>query len=70
MISTGEESRLEGVPTAGGPPRVDHTALEERSYRMKDIGVAVAGAGFIGPVHVEALKRVGVTVTGIEPFDI
>ncbi|HUT19375.1 MAG TPA: Gfo/Idh/MocA family oxidoreductase, partial [Anaerolineae bacterium] len=32
---------------------------------MKQIGVAVAGTGFIGPVHVEALKRVGVTVTGI-----
>ena len=36
---------------------------------MKDIGVAVAGAGFIGPVHVEALKRVGVTVTGILGVD-
>jgi predicted dehydrogenase len=32
---------------------------------MKQIGVAVAGTGFIGPVHVEALERVGVTVTGI-----
>lgn len=32
---------------------------------MEQIGVAVAGTGFIGPVHVEALKRVGVTVTGI-----
>ena len=32
---------------------------------MHSIGVAVAGTGFIGPVHVEALKRVGVTVTGI-----
>ncbi len=32
---------------------------------MKDIGVAVVGAGFIGPVHVEALRRAGVTVTGI-----
>ena len=32
---------------------------------MHDIGVAVAGTGFIGPVHVEALKRLGVRVTGI-----
>jgi predicted dehydrogenase len=32
---------------------------------MKEIGVAVAGTGFIGPVHVEALKRIGVTVVGI-----
>ena len=32
---------------------------------MHNIGVAVAGAGFIGPVHVEALKRLGVRITGI-----
>ncbi len=32
---------------------------------MKGIGVAVAGTGFIGPVHVEALKRVGLDVVGI-----
>jgi predicted dehydrogenase len=36
---------------------------------VKDIGVAVIGAGFIGPVHVEALKRVGVTITGILGVD-
>ena len=32
---------------------------------MQGIGVAVVGAGFMGPVHVEALRRVGVTVVGI-----
>ncbi len=32
---------------------------------MRSLGVAVAGTGFIGPVHVEALRRAGVTVTGI-----
>jgi predicted dehydrogenase len=32
---------------------------------MQEIGVAVVGTGFIGPVHVEALKRIGVTVVGI-----
>jgi predicted dehydrogenase len=32
---------------------------------MQEIGVAVVGTGFIGPVHVEALKRVGVSVAGI-----
>ncbi len=30
-----------------------------------DINVAVAGTGFIGPIHVEALKRLGVNVIGI-----
>lgn len=32
---------------------------------MRDIGVAVAGTGFIGPVHIEALKRLGVSVRGV-----
>ncbi len=32
---------------------------------MDSIGVAVAGTGFIGPVHVEALRRLGVNVVGI-----
>ena len=32
---------------------------------MHTIGVAVAGTGFIGPVHVEALQRLGVQITGI-----
>ncbi len=32
---------------------------------MRDIGVAVAGTGFIGPVHVEALQRMSVHITGI-----
>jgi len=36
---------------------------------MYDIGVAVAGAGFIGPVHVEALRRLGMRVTGILGVD-
>ncbi len=36
---------------------------------MQHIGAAVVGAGFIGPVHVEALRRVGVTVTGILGVD-
>ncbi len=32
---------------------------------MKKTNVAVIGAGFIGPVHVEALRRVGCTVAGL-----
>lgn len=32
---------------------------------MGEIGTAVVGAGFIGPVHVEALKRLNIQVTGI-----
>ena len=32
---------------------------------MSEINVVVIGAGFIGPVHVEALKRIGINVQGI-----
>ena len=32
---------------------------------MREIRAAVVGAGFIGPVHVEGLRRAGVSVTGI-----
>lgn len=32
---------------------------------MNPLGVAVAGTGFIGPVHVEALRRAGQNVVGI-----
>ena len=30
-----------------------------------DINAAIIGAGFIGPVHVEGLRRLGVRVKGI-----
>jgi predicted dehydrogenase len=36
---------------------------------MTDINVAVIGAGFIGPVHVEALRRLGIGVAGILGVD-
>lgn len=32
---------------------------------LREIGVAVVGAGFMGTVHAEALRRVGVPLTGI-----
>ena len=33
--------------------------------RRSDIGTAVIGSGFIGTVHVEALRRIGVRVVGL-----
>ncbi len=33
--------------------------------RFSDIGAAVIGTGFIGTVHVEALRRIGVQVRGV-----
>ncbi len=36
---------------------------------MHTIGVAILGAGFIGPVHVEALRRLGVSVRGVLGVD-
>ena len=32
---------------------------------MFDIGVAIVGAGFIGPVHLEAIRRLGLNIRGI-----
>ncbi|MBL6724672.1 MAG: Gfo/Idh/MocA family oxidoreductase, partial [Rubripirellula sp.] len=32
---------------------------------MNHLSAAVVGTGFIGPVHVEGLRRIGVHVTGI-----
>lgn len=32
---------------------------------MKEIGVAIVGTGFMSWVHAEALRRVGVTITGV-----
>ena len=36
---------------------------------LNTIRTAVVGAGFIGPVHVEALRRLGVVITGILGVD-
>src|SRR5205823_9338526 len=43
--------------------KADKEAMSARP--LKDIGVAVVGTGFIGVVHVEALRRLGVQVHGI-----
>jgi predicted dehydrogenase len=32
---------------------------------MYDLGAAVVGLGFIGPVHIEALRRLGIRVVGV-----
>ncbi len=32
---------------------------------MRSIGIAIAGSGFIGPIHVEALRRLGMPIRGI-----
>jgi len=36
---------------------------------MYDFGTAVIGTGFIGPVHIEALRRIGANVVGIADVD-
>ena len=32
---------------------------------MEALGIAVVGTGFIGPVHVEAVRRLGYQVVGV-----
>ena len=53
-----EPSRLLGI--APSTPEGPHRSMARRS----DIGAAVIGSGFIGTVHVEALRRIGVSVRG------
>ena len=36
---------------------------------MYNFNVAIIGAGFMGPVHAEALRRIGVNVVGILGVD-
>jgi predicted dehydrogenase len=38
---------------------------DEVMRRIADVGAAVIGTGFIGTVHVEQLRRIGVRVTGV-----
>ena len=49
-------SRQVADPTAGEPGMTS---------RIAGIGTAVIGTGFIGTVHVEALRRIGVQVRGV-----
>ncbi len=39
--------------------------LPRHMDRRSDIGTAVIGSGFIGTVHIEALRRIGVNVVGL-----
>src|SRR5258705_12142845 len=43
----------------------DQPVGEDRMRRIADVGAAVIGTGFIGTVHVEALRRIGVQVRGV-----
>lgn len=36
-----------------------------RTFNTGPLGVAVVGTGFIGPVHVEAVRRLGHTIVGV-----
>ena len=44
---------------------MSHKVGERGMRRIADIGAAVIGTGFIGTVHVEALRRIGVQVRGV-----
>lgn len=38
---------------------------DETKSKMKNIKVGVVGTGFIGPAHIEALRRLGIEVAGL-----
>jgi len=44
---------------------MSHKVGERGMRRIADVGAAVIGTGFIGTVHVEALRRIGVQVRGV-----
>jgi predicted dehydrogenase len=48
-----------------GAPHEQHQARGAGVKSIGDIRAAVVGTGFIGVVHVEALRRLGVEVTGV-----
>ena len=39
--------------------------MAKKQLTKQTIGVGVAGTGFIGPVHIEALRRNGIPVIGL-----
>jgi predicted dehydrogenase len=39
--------------------------MAEKGFSKETIGVGVAGTGFIGPAHIEGLRRNGITVLGL-----
>ncbi len=57
----GEESGARSAPVE----RANHINLGRLMTRIAEIGAAVIGTGFIGTVHVEALRRIGVQVRGV-----
>jgi predicted dehydrogenase len=60
-VSSNEKS-----PCCWIPPATNNNKQQwQRGPIVKEIGVAMIGTGFMSWVHTEALKRVGVTVTGI-----
>src|SRR5262245_7481786 len=56
------------APLRGGssaPASIVRRRSPDRAFPMIPLRAAVVGTGFIGPVHVEALRRLGHTVTGV-----
>jgi predicted dehydrogenase len=51
--------------TNGNAPVAAETVDRDASFDFGDISAAVVGTGFIGSVHVEALRRLGVRVSGV-----
>ena len=37
---------------------------------MYDGGVAITGTGFMGPAHLEALRRLGINVVGMDIVEV
>src|ERR1700740_2584133 len=54
------------VPSRSSRQLAEHRQRVTKGMRrIADVGAAVIGTGFIGTVHVEALRRIGVQVRGV-----
>ena len=57
--------RLSGTHIQSVEPTQHRQRVSHFMTGIADIGAAVIGTGFIGTVHVEALRRIGVQVRGV-----
>src|SRR5262245_53375696 len=65
MRSTPRWRRRWNHAVRASPSRYDDAESPAGGTHVSRTGTAVVGTGFIGPVHVEALRRLGRDVVGV-----
>jgi predicted dehydrogenase len=67
LTRLGEQTTLEDVKVLSKHFLAPYTKHSPRKYpkRLDQIRAGIIGTGFIGPVHIEALRRLGIPVVGL-----